>query len=416
MTFSSRYLKFILPLVLLLSCVLHMRAQNTATLAGTITDSNSQIWAGATWIATIVVPSGGTPMFISGGPVPRSYSGQLDSTGSFASGAVVGRNSQIVPAGTSWQFTLFSLTSAPAQVLSPNQTITGTTFAAGSILSALITPPVVQSSNQSFAYNTAEIVNAVNGNAYVNTISNATYLFNGASWVEIGGGAGCTGPTGNYALSGQTATLSSGCVAAIGNPFGATISCSQAGTRETGNSTTNPFACTFSYSNGTVASASLTDGTNTDTLSTPFTSGSLAFVYSSNHTFTVHATATNSQTASASTGLQFLPREFSGLSSTNGATGATSSGSTAVLVGATGTLASAGLGQQTNWGTFNPSSQYIYILGTGSACTFTSGGFNFPMASPVPVSFVNQYGSTVSMYMYISSNSLNVPFTILGTC
>jgi hypothetical protein len=355
-------------------------------------------------------------MFISGGAVPRSYSGQLDSTGSFVSGAVIGRNSQIVPAGTTWQFTVYSLTSAPGQV-TPNQNITATTLNEGAFLSANITAPIVQSSNQSFAYNAAEVINAVNGNAYVNTISNDAFLFNGVSWVQIGGAGGCTGGsvTGNVSFSGQIGDFQSGCLASVGNPFGAGISCPQAGTRETGNSTTNPFTCTFSYSNGTVASASFTDGTNTDTLTTPFTSGSLAFVYSTNHNFTVNATATNTQTASATAGLAFVPREFGGIG-TAGATGATASGSSAVLVGATGTLPSAGLGQQSTWGPFNPVNQTIYILGTGSACSFTSGGFGVSMAVPIPVSFVNQFGSTVSMFLYGTNNLLSGTFTFLGTC
>ena len=223
---DSRYLKFILALSMLLGAVI-MHAQNTATLTGVVTDPSSQIWAGATWIATINVPSGGTPMFISGGAVPRSYSGQLDVTGAFVSGAVVGRNSQIVPAGTTWQFTYYSLTSAPGQV-TPNQNITATTLNEGAFASANITAPIVQSSNQSFAYNAAEVINAVNGNAYVNTISNDAFLFNGVSCVQIGGAGGCTGGsvTGNVSFSGQIGDFQSGCLASVGNPFSASMNCS----------------------------------------------------------------------------------------------------------------------------------------------------------------------------------------------
>lgn len=413
-TFTPRYIKFIIPLCLLLASVLH--AQNTATLTGTVTDSSSQIWAGATWIATLNVPGGGTPMWLSGGTVPRSYSGQLDSTGTFTSGSVIGRNSQIVPAGTTWQWTVYSLTSGPASVLSTPSTVTNTTFAAGGVLSAGVTPPSVPASNQAYAYNVNEIINSVNGNGYVNTISNTTWLFNGSAYVELGGGAGCTGPTGNYSLNNQVATLDSGCVAAIGSPFAVSISCTFSGTRETGNATTSPQTCNFGYSNGTPASGTLHDSVvNTITLTTPFTSGVLAHAYTTNQTFTVNATSTGSQNASNSVGLSFLTREFAGIG-TAGATGATASGTSAVLVGATGTIPSAGLGTQSVYGPFTPSNQKIYVLGLSNSCTFTSGGFAFPMNAPVTFSFVNQYGSTVTLYDYESVNLLSATFTLNGTC
>ncbi len=230
-----------------------------------------------------------------------------------------------------------------------------------------------------------------------------------------GGGGGCTGATGVYSLNNQVATLSSGCVTSIGSAFSMGLSCPQAGLYETGQATTNPFSCTLSYANGTPASATLGDGTNTDTLVTPFTSGSLAFAYSTNTTFTAHSTATNSQTASATTAVTFSPREFAGVG-TAGATGATASGTSAVLVGATGTLPSAGLGTHSSYGPFTPSNQKIYVLGLNPTCSFTSGGFAFPMNAPLTIAFVNQYGASITMYDYESTNLLSSTFTLAGTC
>ena len=416
--FTPRYLKFIVPLIVLLSLVVHISAQNTATLTGAIVDSSSQVWGFATWQANINVPSGGTPMYSgacgTAGPVPRSFSGILDVTGSFVT-ATVARNSCIVPNGTTWTFTLSSLTSAPPSIIAPPVTISGTTFAAGGVLSTTLQPPVVPSSNFSYSYNTSEIANPVNGNGTVNTISNTSFLFNNG-WIQIGGG-GCTGSsvTGNVAFNNQVGNFMQGCLASVGNPFSASISCPQSGERETGDATTNPFSCTFAYSNGTVASATFTDGTNTDALTTPFTSGSLAFAYDTNTTFTLHATSTTAQTSNPTSSLSFVSRTFGGVG-TAGATGATASGSSAVLAGATGTLASAGLGNQSAYGPFVPSTQSIYVLMLSGTCTFTSGGFSFPMNTPTSFTFVNQFGANVPMFLYQSTNLLSASFTLVPTC
>ena len=393
-----------------------MRAQTT-TITGTVTDSDSQVWAGATWKANLNV-LGGNPVFICGGssgqPVPRSYSGTLTSGGAFQT-ATVADNNCIVPAGTTWTFTMQSLTSAAPSIVGP-YVITGATQAMGAVISAAITVPRFEAAHLTYAYLPVEINDPVAGTGYVNTVSNTSYLYNGIEYVSTGGGVGCTGPTGNYNLGGQVTTLDDGCVSAVGSPFGVSISCSASGDYELGYTSTNPNNCSFSYSNGTPASGTLTDGTHNVTLTTPYTSGSLAYAYSSFTTFSINATATNTQTASASDSINFYIREFGGVGDDGGATGATASGTNAVLVGDTGTLASAGLGQQSTWGPYSPSGQYIYVLGTGSACTFTSGGFVFPMNAPISFTFTNQYGHAVTMYLYQSPNNLSATFTLNGTC
>jgi hypothetical protein len=226
-----------------------------------------------------------------------------------------------------------------------------------------------------------------------------------------------TGVTpGTYTIGGLALTVaSSGQITALGNPFSASFGCTQCGNYETGYPSITSASGTISYSNPSVpTSASVSDGTNTDTLSTPFTSWTLSHTYTTNTTFTLTAVG-NSQTVTPMQSITFTPRTFGGVG-TAGATGATSSSTNAVLVGATGTLASAGLGQQSVWGPYSPSNQYIYILSLGSACSFTSGGFAFLMNSPISFTFTNQYGSPVSMYLYRSVNSQNATTTLNGTC
>lgn len=186
-------------------------------------------------------------------------------------------------------------------------------------------------------------------------------------------------------------------------------------TVEIGATITNP-AFTASYSS-TPASATITntDGTNSPfTLTTPFTSGTVtgAFTHTTatSTTFTLNAIQGVTKTLTCSSNWQ--PRTFSGVG-TAGATGATATGTTAVLVGATGTLASAGLNNQTTYAA-SPSSQKVYILMTGGSHTFkdASTGFSFAFNTPTSVSFVNANGATVAMFLYESTNTLNGTFSI----
>ena len=197
--------------------------------------------------------------------------------------------------------------------------------------------------------------------------------------------------------------------------FGITsFTCSTCGFYELGFTVPSPTNFTAAYTS-TPTSASISDGTNTDTLTSPFTSGSLAQSYTCTSGVNFVLTAVSSSTQTATQGIGCAAREFGGVG-TAGATGATASGTNAVLVGATGTLASAGLGQQGAWGPYSPSNQYIYVLGTGSSCSFTSAGFGFLMNAPISFSFTNQYGTAVTMFLYRSVNLQNATTTLIGSC
>ncbi|MGH7954919.1 MAG: hypothetical protein ACREOZ_03070, partial [Gloeomargaritales cyanobacterium] len=164
-------------------------AQNTTIITGTVIDSDSQVWSKASWKATLLIPGGGgRAHYISGGVVPDSVSGILDANGVF-SGASLPNNTKIVPFGTVWSISMCSLTSAQCTTYLP-LLIQGSTLDLGSSLSPLTPGPRIQASSLIYAYNTAEIINQTNGNGYTNTISNASFLWDGSAWVPTSGGTG----------------------------------------------------------------------------------------------------------------------------------------------------------------------------------------------------------------------------------
>lgn len=189
------------------------------------------------------------------------------------------------------------------------------------------------------------------------------------------------------------------------------------GSLELGQTVTNP-TCTASYS-GTPNSASITNTDSIDSplvLSSPFTSGTIVgtFQHTSVATTTVQLIAIGATTQTASQTYTWNPRIFSGVGTPGATSTVTASGTTAVL-STSDVLASAGLGAETvgeTFGPFTPSGQSVYLLLTGSSHTFTDAltGFPFAMNSPTTVTFVNQYGVTVVMYLYQSTNTLTGTF------
>jgi len=190
---------------------------------------------------------------------------------------------------------------------------------------------------------------------------------------------------------------------------------------EVGATVTNP-AFTASYTS-LPASAQITNTDGTDSpkvLVSPFTSGTVTGAFSKS---TVNASVTFTLTAIAATtktsnqNINFYARSFSGVG-TAGATSATASGNTAVLVGATGTLANGGIQSTvvgTSTGTLAPSSQKIYYLcsHTATAHTFKDqNGFGFPMLTPTTFNFTNQNGAVISYDLYESQFSLSTNFIL----
>lgn len=191
---------------------------------------------------------------------------------------------------------------------------------------------------------------------------------------------------------------------------------------ELGQTFTNPgFAASYSVSPA-MASITNTDGVSSPTvLTSPFTSATIvgSFSHSSIATTTFTLSATQGPTLTATQAITWNPRIFAGYGSPVLLVGwsISASGTDAILhsLGDT-TLSSAGLGAETvgqSFGPFTASGDAIYLLLKGGSHTFIDAGTGFPFAfdAPAPVSFVNQYGVTVTMYLYKSSNTLFGTYT-----
>ena len=248
-------------------------------------------------------------------------------------------------------------------------------------------------------------------------------------------GGGCIDPTGGGLASinsqtGPAITIACGtglsCVTTantvtvnLSTAFTITTFTGCGGSLELGATITNP-VCSATYT-GTPASASITNTDSIDSplvLISPFTSGTIvgSFVHTTTATTTVTLTAVGSSTQTATQTYTWNPRIFGGVGASGATSSVTAAGTTAVL-STTDVLASLGLGAETvgqTLGSYMPSGQNIYLLLTGGSHTFTDNctGFPFPFNSPTSVSFINVNGTTVSMFLYQSTN----PLTYTGGC
>lgn len=183
---------------------------------------------------------------------------------------------------------------------------------------------------------------------------------------------------------------------------------------ELGQAFVNPtFAAAYG---GTPISANITNTDAIDSphgLTTPFTAatltGSFAHSTTATTTFTLHAT-NGVLSPTATQAFTWAERIFAGIGTAGATSTVTASGTTAVL-STTDVLASAGLGVETvgqTFGPFTPFGQAIYLLLTGATHTFTDNisGFPFAVNAPITVTFVNQYGVSLTMYLYSSANPL----------
>jgi len=194
-------------------------------------------------------------------------------------------------------------------------------------------------------------------------------------------------------------------------------------TVEIGTTITNPtFNATY---NTTPTSANITNTVNINspfTLTTPFASATITGAFSAPAsqtsyaiTFTLQAILTSAKTANQS--LSYLSRNFGGVGTPGASASVTAAGNNAIL-STSNTINSLGLfssdvGQV--FGPFSPSGQVVYLLLLGGSHTFKDNntGFSFPFNTPTPVSFINQHGYTVQMYLYQSSSVLSATYSIL---
>lgn len=147
-------LRFGIFFLFLASCIASF-AQTTATLTGTVTDSDAQVWFGATATVNLQNPYGTKPVVCStGAAVPVQVVYVLTGGGAFT-GTII-RNDAICPAGTTWTITIHPQSSAPTQIM-PTQNITTSTYNAGAFVSAHITAPRFDAGIfGAYGYNTTE--------------------------------------------------------------------------------------------------------------------------------------------------------------------------------------------------------------------------------------------------------------------
>lgn len=227
--------------------------------------------------------------------------------------------------------------------------------------------------------------------------------------IELVAGAGIS-----ISVVGDTIVISSTVVA----PFSIT-SFSGAQVVELGATVTNPtFAATYS-SLPDSASITNTDGTDSPhVLTTPFTSATITGGFTKTAQVSVTFTLTalqGAQTSTAAQAISWKPAIFGGIGAPGATSSVTATGTTAVL--STGdALARAQVGNETvgeTFGPYSPSGVSVYLLLTGGSHTFVDAGTGLPMAfnSPTAVSFVNDHGVTVSMFLYQSTNILFGTYT-----
>ena len=252
---------------------------------------------------------------------------------------------------------------------------------------------------------------------YMATITSSNRSYN--YYFTIGAGSGSSGvtsitPTGTITCTPLVGGSCTGAVTiSLSSPFTINSFTGCGGSLELGQSVANP-TCLATYS-ATPASASISNTDSIDSplvLTTPFTSGTIVgtFTHSAVATTTVQLTATGSSTQTANQTYTWNPRIFAGLGTAGATNSVSSSGTTAVLSN-TNVIPSAALGAETvgqTFGPFSPSGQAVYLLLTGGSHTFTDActGFPFAFNAPLTVTFINEYGITITMYLYQSTNTL----------
>jgi Pectate lyase superfamily protein len=186
--------------ILLIWCSFALAAfgQHT-TVSATIQDASGQSWAFGTYRISFFNNGLGGPFFLAGAPFDpgTTFSGVLDSTGSFASVSVPSSNF-ITPVGTAWFVTVCP--AATTACFTKTIPITGGTMN----LTGLVVPPAVgvpaSQYNQAAAYRDTEIQGPYLGFTYYNLTDSTLHVCTGATactWVSVGSGGGGGSPAGS---------------------------------------------------------------------------------------------------------------------------------------------------------------------------------------------------------------------------
>lgn len=206
---------------LLFAFAVPLAAQITS-LTATITDSTSQAWANGSYsIQFLPVPNRPNNYSWQGAPfVPQLYTGAMDGTGTLS--VTLPDNNTITPAGTQWQFTLCSNTSAPCTtLLTP---VTGASEDLSSFFSSRVTAPSIFTSAIPRAYSAAEVTLPPpnQGGAYYNVTANQACFWTGSVFYCLAAGGtvssvGFSLPTSVFICTGSPVTSSGTITCAFGN-------------------------------------------------------------------------------------------------------------------------------------------------------------------------------------------------------
>ena len=151
----------------------------TVTTSSPIVDTDGFTWAGASYVANLILPSG-TYQATFACTIPANtfslqYTGTLTAAGNIS--VALPSNTNLTPVGTQWAITITP--KAPAGSVTVVLSVTGgsqsfTTTPAG---------PRFNASMFNFGYGTVEINTLVpTGALFLNTTSNTEYVYNGAAW------------------------------------------------------------------------------------------------------------------------------------------------------------------------------------------------------------------------------------------
>jgi hypothetical protein len=167
-------------LIIILIAGLGVCYGQTSNITATITDPDAQTWNnGNVQILFIPTPGVPGPFTWTGGPLPTKYTATMNAGGTFTIG--IPDNNFIKPAGSMWQFTLCSNTSAPCQNVVT--TVTGGAPNLSSVLSAGITAPRFNAGQFSYGYLDVEVQGQhLPGDMYYNVTSLASRQWNGSAW------------------------------------------------------------------------------------------------------------------------------------------------------------------------------------------------------------------------------------------
>lgn len=229
--------KFLFLSILLLARYAGCQSPAYTSITATLIDGQGQIWANASWTATIIPPFGNpTPLNNGGIPTLGTVSGVADNSGNISTS--LDDNLNIKPSGSVWRFTICP--NATVKVCSTSiQVITGTTMNLSASLSADLSNINVATQPTLYRAYTDTEVTGGQGAIYWRTSDNTLRGFNGSAWVAVGGGGGGSStwssllsPTGNLTLAmlGNTTTFNMGGTGTTGAAFDITDSNDNHGT------------------------------------------------------------------------------------------------------------------------------------------------------------------------------------------